>query len=220
MATVADARKQLVEKWLPSDFDTRAAIENDPDIKLTYCGYMLFLSKDLRHSPITAGTTGRNEYKRAVKRVATDMITRGKAFARLIEDILPEHVRLSIHRSTGLTKLSFPLVPQPGHFSMTPWHCSVAVTCNGDFKTEHAHSVRPHYDLMYKDGQPWCFRDRSEAWDWPGVEFEFFYPRGVRVVARETDKNGERMKLGKEEMKRLERFGRGFKTVIPIGFEI
>lgn len=39
---------------------------------------MLFLAKDLRHSAITAGITGKNDYKRVVKRVAHDMITRGK----------------------------------------------------------------------------------------------------------------------------------------------
>lgn len=39
---------------------------------------MLFLSKDLRHSPITKDSTGKNDYKRIVKRVATDMIIRGK----------------------------------------------------------------------------------------------------------------------------------------------
>lgn len=41
---------------------------------------------------------------------------------------------LSIHRSIGLQKTSFPLVPQPDHFSMTPWHCCIAVTHKGEFK--------------------------------------------------------------------------------------
>lgn len=39
-----------------------------------------------RHSPITAGIVGKNEYKRVVKQVAQDMITRGK-------------VRISFHNS-------------------------------------------------------------------------------------------------------------------------
>lgn len=55
---------------------------------------------------------------------------------------------LSIHRSIGLQKTSFPLVPQPDHFSMTPWHCCIAVTHKGEFKTAHAVSLREEYDLI------------------------------------------------------------------------
>ena len=176
------------------------------------------LTKTHRHSPITAGVTGRNEYKRIVKRVATDMITRGKAFARLIEDIHPDCVRLSIHPSSGLTKLSFPLVPQPDHFSMTPWHCSIGVSASGRFITDHASNLRQNHDLVYKNGQPYCFRDRSEIWNWEGVDFEFFFPRGVKVIAKPVTEGQKQPKLGPADYKRLMTLGKGFSSVITSGF--
>lgn len=213
LATVKETREMLVARYLDPGFNCDNAIAHDRDINLTYCGYMLFLAKDLRHSPITKGISGKNEYKRVVKQVARDMITRGKAFATLIDVILPTHVRLSIHRSTGLHKLSFPLVPQPLHFSMTPWHCCIAVTSRGEFRTAHATDLRDEYDLVERNGQPWCFRDRSKVWRWEGVEFDFFYPRGVVVRAVR-----EGMMLGKEEGRRLRTLEKGFRTVIVKGF--
>jgi len=218
LSQVDQSRTELMEKYLPPDFDVRDAILTEVDINLTYCGYMLFLSKDLRHSPVTAGITGKNEYRRKVKQVAEMMMIRGKAFAAVIEAKMPEHVRLSIHRSTGLNKLSFPLVPQPNHFSMTPWHCSLTVTSKGEFRTAHASEVRGSYDLIEQHGRPYYFRDRSDVWKWDiPVEFEFFYPRGVYV--RPVLAEGETTPvLGPKELVKLKQLGKGFSTVIPVGF--
>lgn len=80
---VEESRKKLMEKYLPQGFDARDAILNDVDINLTYCGYIMFLNKDLRYSPVTANVTTKGEYKRTVKRVANDMITRGKVCSYL-----------------------------------------------------------------------------------------------------------------------------------------
>ncbi|KKY17697.1 putative pyoverdine dityrosine biosynthesis [Phaeomoniella chlamydospora] len=95
LETVGSTRDTLVEKFLDPTFIATDAIEEDRDINLTYCGYLKFLAKDLRHSPVTAGIVGKNEYRRVVKRVAQDMITRGKAFAAAIEYALPDHSALT-----------------------------------------------------------------------------------------------------------------------------
>lgn len=71
-------RDTLMQKFLDPTFIVTDLIDQDTDYNLTYCGYLRFLATDLRHSPITAGIEGKNEYKRVVKRVAQDMITRGK----------------------------------------------------------------------------------------------------------------------------------------------
>src|ERR1700761_5998160 len=49
LATVASTRELLVSRYLDPKFDFREALESDPDITLTYCGYMLFLKKDLKY---------------------------------------------------------------------------------------------------------------------------------------------------------------------------
>ena len=171
-----------------------------------------------------------------------------QAFAALLIDLKPNYVRLSIHPSTGKKKLSFPLVPQKDHFSMTPWHCSTCVNSRtGEFKTAHAQAVKNHYDLIEKDGRAYYFRDKSEVWNWGrDVEFEFFYPGGVRVVAKsggnggvgegngkEIDGDGEKgigkegegnlgkkPRLGKEEMEKVRLLAKKFKTVVVLGFDV
>lgn len=125
---------------------------------------------------------------------------------------------LSIHRSIGLQKTSFPLVPQPDHFSMTPWHCCIAVTHKGEFKTAHAVSLREEYDLISHKGQPYYFRDRDEVWNWNfPVEFGFFYPRGVYVKAVSSEGEGL-PRLGAKEMEKVKKLRKGFQTVIVLGF--
>lgn len=167
---------------------------------------------------MTEGVESKGEYKRKTKQVAERMITRGKAFARLIESQLPEYVRLSIHRSTGRNKLSFPLIPQPDHFSMTPWHCSVMVTAKGRFCTAHAYQARKSADVVEQGGRPYYFRDRSDVWEWDvPVDFEFFYPRGVYVRPKLAE--GESApKFGEKELVKVKQLSKGFSPVIPLGF--
>lgn len=53
----------------------------------------MFLEKDLRYSSVTAGATSNRDYKRAIKRVAAEIITRGKAYAAVVKTALPYYVR-------------------------------------------------------------------------------------------------------------------------------
>lgn len=101
---------------------------------------------------------------------------------------------------------------------MTPWHCSIAAVATGEFRTVHAVSVRPHYDVVSKNGRPYYFRDRSQMWDWEGVDFEFFYPRGIKVIAKPVAEGESPIKLGPAEYKRLVTIGKGFSPVITSGF--
>ncbi|KAK4061987.1 uncharacterized protein Triagg1_10150 [Trichoderma aggressivum f. europaeum] len=215
---VDESRRMLVEKYTPKGFDAREAIANDPDIKLTYNGYIKLLNRDLRYSPVTANDTTEEEYKQTVERVASDLITRGKAYAAIIDDNFPDHIRLSIHRSTGNNKLSFPLIPQPDGSSMTPWHCSVAVTSEGQFRTALAIDLRESFDVIEQDGRPYYFRDRSDVWKWDvPVEFEVFYPKGLYIRAKATE--GEAApRIGPNELAKIEQLRTGFSPVIPMGF--
>ncbi|KAF7916465.1 uncharacterized protein EAE97_012125 [Botrytis byssoidea] len=169
LSLVDECRKQLMERYLPAGFDARDELLQNQDANSTYCGYIIFLTKDLQYNTkISTDNAGEEvkrpvsgqEYRRRVKRVALDMITRGKAFAAVIESQMPNYVRLSIHRSTGLTKLSFPLIPQEDSFSKTPWHTCVLVTASGQFRTEHAVDLREKHELVYKNGRPYFFREK------------------------------------------------------------
>jgi hypothetical protein len=77
-----------------------------------------------------------------------------------------------------------PLIPQADSFSMTPWHCAVAVDARGRFSTAHAADLRDNYELVRSrdDGRPYFFREKTPLFDWDAdVEFEHLYGGGVVV---------------------------------------
>lgn len=72
-------RRELCAKFAPKDFDAREAVRNDKDTCMTYRGYIKFLTKDLRYSPL--GLQFANEkrkFKDAIEKLALQMIYRGK----------------------------------------------------------------------------------------------------------------------------------------------
>jgi hypothetical protein len=107
-----------------------------------------------------------------------------KSFTKLLEDKCPEYVRLSVHPSSGAEKLSVPLLVQEnGGFPKTPWHCTVAVAINGSYLAVHSKEVRGTHNLVFRDGQPYFYREKSTLWDWDdlAVDFEPQYPAGLLV---------------------------------------
>ncbi|KAG9195582.1 hypothetical protein G6011_00703 [Alternaria panax] len=176
------SRSELMSRYADLDFDASDCIKNDPDYKLTYDGYAKFLKKDLAFSRLRQDTASGRKWRTLVHNTAKAMIARGVAFAALIREKYPDHVRLSIHPSTGLTKISMPLIPQHDSFSMTPWHCAVAVDVHGKFRTSHAATLREDHDLVFKNGRPYCFRERSPLYLWDAkVEFSHLYGGGLIV---------------------------------------
>ncbi|KAL9595341.1 MAG: hypothetical protein Q9219_006495 [cf. Caloplaca sp. 3 TL-2023] len=181
-------RRELVARFAPRNFDSHAAVVEEEDTRMTYRGYIKFLTKDLMYTKLATDTMNmpnpKKRYKEAIETLAYQMITRGKAFAAAIEDKCGDYVRLSIHPSSGKTKLSVPLIPPPaGGQLMTPWHSSVAVGVDGTFRTVHAANVRETHDLIYQDGRPYYFREKSPLFDFGDlkVEFEHLYPGGLII---------------------------------------
>ncbi|KAI4172377.1 MAG: hypothetical protein LQ343_003636 [Gyalolechia ehrenbergii] len=181
-------RRELVARFGPRNFDSHAAVLDEEDTRMTYRGYIKFLTKDLMYTKMAmeaqSQPSPKRRYKEAIENLAYQMITRGKAFAAAIEENCANYVRLSIHPSSGKTKLSVPLIPPPpGGQLMTPWHSSVAVGADGTFRTVHAATVRDTHDLVYQDGRPHHFRERSPLYDLgeTKVDFEHLYPCGLII---------------------------------------
>ncbi|MCJ1389440.1 hypothetical protein MMC18_002297 [Xylographa bjoerkii] len=178
-------RRELIAKFSPKNFDSRESVREDKDTCLTYRGYIKFLTKDLKYSPL--GMEFANEkrkYKDAIEKLAYDMILRGKIFAAAVNAKCGNFVRLSIHPSVGQTKLSVPLIPPPKGFPlMTPWHSSVLVGLDGSFRTVHADEGRVSHDIIMRDGKPYHFREKSDLWDFgmTKVTFEHLYPCGLII---------------------------------------
>lgn len=66
---------------------------------------------------------------------------------------------------------------------MTPWHSSIAVGVDGSFKTVHAEEVRETHDLIYRNGLPYFFRERSDLYNFGDMklELEHLYPCGLII---------------------------------------
>ncbi|KAL8660011.1 MAG: hypothetical protein Q9202_006837 [Teloschistes flavicans] len=180
-------RNDLLARYLPEDFNVDAHIAKDADTTLTYRGYIKFLETDL-------ATMGEERTKSQMKNhfeaTAKKMIVRGKAFATAIARSLSNHIRLSIHPSTEQSKLSMSIIPQTGR-SVTPWHGALIRAVDGSITMSHAASVSAltHELIFDKQGRPSYFRERSDLFDWPGmdVDFNYIYPTGIVVTPRDSN---------------------------------
>lgn len=74
-------RRELVARYTPKDFDSHVAVQEEEDIRMTYRGYIKFLTKDLMYSKLADAQDQQNpkkRYKEAIESLAYQMITRGK----------------------------------------------------------------------------------------------------------------------------------------------
>lgn len=155
----------------------------DANKELTYRGYLKFLELDLVSTyPIGADRT-KSRFKRGVQAIAKCMLKRGDAFARAVRDRFPDHVRLSIHPSTGEDKISINILPVSQ--TLTPWHNTVAFKTDGTMLAGNRSmfETMEEMELVYEAGEPSYFRERSEWYDWGAkeVEFEPLYPSGLAI---------------------------------------
>lgn len=139
-----------------------------------------------------------------------------QTFAKVVRERFPEHVRLSIHPSSGKEKIYVPLIPQ-NSFSMTPWHTAVAVNVRGNFKTAHVEDLRKSHDLVIKDGKPTFFRERSPLFKWNiEVEFTHRYGRSLLITKRGPSKES----IGASDQAKLMALAMMHKAVELRGFDL
>ncbi|KAL4945553.1 hypothetical protein BDV06DRAFT_26603 [Aspergillus oleicola] len=216
-------RRELILRFGDPTFDPRAAIRSDMDVCSTYRGYIRFLTKDLAHRFTSHSKRAREA---AITPIARDMISRGQVFAAAIRSQRGNYVRLSIHPSKNSRKLSIPLIPneQTTGIGHTPWHSCIAVGADGSYHTTHADQVRDTHDLVYKNGHPYCFRERSELFDWKAdgldVQFEYLYPCGViiRPLPNSTEGETEPPSIRRIPMQKVRKLSANMSPVILRGF--
>ncbi|GFG02326.1 spore wall maturation protein DIT1 [Aspergillus udagawae] len=215
-------RRELMYRFEDRSFDADTAIRNDNDTCLTYRGYIKFLTKDLAPQMDTQYTSKKARAAH-IAQTARSMIVRGKMFAAAIKANRADYVRLSIHESNGAKKLSISLVPQVrGALGYTPWHSSIAVGADGTFRTVHAEDVRETHDLVYKNGQPYYFREKSKLFDWVEdglrVKFEHLYPCGLVIRPSDVDDSRPPPSIRDLPMHKVRQLSTGLSPVILRGF--
>lgn len=215
-------RRELMFRFEDPNFDATKAIKTDNDTCLTYRGYIKFLTKDLAHQD-DAQFSSKKARERHIAETARAMIVRGKMFAAAIRANRSDYVRLSIHESAGEKKLSISLIPQKrGALGFTPWHASVAVGVDGSFRTVHAEDVRDTHDLVYKNGQPYFFRERSDLFDWTAngvtVKFEHLYPCGLIIRPADVDDSRAPPSIADIPMDKVRKLSHHLSPIVLRGF--
>ncbi|QKX57701.1 uncharacterized protein TRUGW13939_04819 [Talaromyces rugulosus] len=160
--------------------------KRDPDSLRTYSQMSRFYEVDLKHTPVLKNLN-RTQGKVVTKKLARATMARSEAFTGLVLEALPNHVRLSVHASSGTVKLSFPLVPQGSNKASmfrVPWMSSIAVNVAGECQSVFSADVRDTHDLIYKNDKPWCYRERHPLFqfDSDNVVLEHIYPRGLAII--------------------------------------
>ncbi|KAM0511127.1 hypothetical protein ACHAPE_010216 [Trichoderma viride] len=163
VANATNFRRVLLNKYGKEDHDIDSEIAEKPDTLMTYRGYCRFLESDLQYIfPLQAGRTS-NGYKRSVKFLAKEMLLRGYAFAGAVKNAFPDHLRLSIHQSTGEHKLSMALLNSKTGFT-TPWHCSIALMADGEWESAPMGYYKndPTMEVVEEDGRPSYFKQKVQ----------------------------------------------------------
>ncbi|KAF5670104.1 ABC transporter [Fusarium heterosporum] len=159
VANATNFRRTLFNVYCrDGDIDIDREIATNPDTLMTYKGYSRFLKSDLQY--IFGAPRGGVRYRKDVKYLAKQMLVHGYAFAGAVKARFPNHLRLSIHQSTGEHKISLSLLNTKSGFT-TPWHCSVALMADGewlsglmiDFKADRL------LELVEEDGRPSYFKE-------------------------------------------------------------
>lgn len=83
-----------------------------------------------------------------------------QAFAGAVRFSFPNHLRLSIHKSTGEHKISMSLLNTKTGFT-TPWHCSVALMADGEWISAMMSDFKkdPRLEIIYENDRPSYFRE-------------------------------------------------------------
>ncbi|KAH6957910.1 Pyoverdine/dityrosine biosynthesis protein-domain-containing protein [Ilyonectria sp. MPI-CAGE-AT-0026] len=162
VANATNFRRYLLNKYGKDDLDIDHEIATKPDTLMTYRGYRRFLESDLQHVFPAGNGRSVKAYKKNVKFLAKEMLIRGYAFAGAVKSAFPDHLRLSIHQSTGEHKVSMSLLNTKTGFT-TPWHCSVAMMADGEWISSPMGDFKDDskFEVISEDGRPSYFKEKA-----------------------------------------------------------
>ncbi|KAK5996382.1 Threonyl-tRNA synthetase [Cladobotryum mycophilum] len=160
--TIGQCREMIKDQFCAGEDEIRWLVNNDPDSRLTFTGFKAFCKVDMDNTPMKKQAVSQKAYMKEIASLALNMMARSEGFGKLIRAKMPNHIRLSIHPSSGAVKLSICLIPQPaGSVARSPWMSCVAVGKDGMKYTAHTKDVRATHNLVLKDGMPWLYRERA-----------------------------------------------------------
>lgn len=189
VANASKNRSALVNTYGRVDWDPSKEISENEDTCMTYRGYIKFLQTDLQHVYPAGEMRSNKSFKTGIEYIAKQMLKRGQAFAHAVRENFTDHVRLSIHNSTGENKLSISALPTVSPTFTTPWHCSVAFDLDGTLRSGHRadFDADEAYDLVYENGRPSYYRHKDltalVTWEKAPITASPIYPGGMLLTA-------------------------------------
>ncbi|PPQ79921.1 hypothetical protein CVT24_003765 [Panaeolus cyanescens] len=222
VSSATDFRRALLNNFSRADFDPDQAISTSEDTCLTYRGYIKFLETDLRFIyPVGPGRS-KSQFKRGVEYIAKQMLRRGDAFARAVREKFPDHLRLSIHPSTGRSKLSISLLPTQSQWT-TPWHCAIGVKLDGTITTapREIFDSDTTFELVLDiEGRPHYYREKTDLLMWDQslrkrvVRCDPLYPCGLLIYPAEK----ERLSIEDVDARKVRRLAELNSPIVLRGF--
>ncbi|KAL9618951.1 MAG: hypothetical protein Q9160_006415 [Pyrenula sp. 1 TL-2023] len=149
VASASNFRRALLNQFGNDTIDVRREIAEKEDTRLTYCGYKRFLESDLQEI-----------FPRGNERSNSNVVS-SQAFAAAVQQNFPDHLRLSIHQSTGANKISVSLLPTDTSYT-TPWQCCIAERSDGSVTSgpRGEFEADAKYEVIRIDGRPALFREK------------------------------------------------------------
>ncbi|KAH7108957.1 putative pyoverdine/dityrosine biosynthesis protein [Dactylonectria macrodidyma] len=185
VANASNFRRALLNSFSRPDWSWEEARQSE-DVCMTYRGYIKFLQLDLENVyPLKEDRT-KSKYKQGIEYIAKQMIVRGDAFANAVRAKYIDHIRLSIHPSTGASKLSLNLLPTDTFYT-TPWHFTIVFRLDGTTTTGPRAEFEKDdmLELIYENGHPSYYREKSDLLSWAeekgGITCEPIYPAGLTI---------------------------------------
>ncbi|KAI6445494.1 hypothetical protein MCOR22_004279 [Pyricularia oryzae] len=181
----AAIRSEFLDAYNDDLYDASLGISQSDDTCMTYRGYIRFLQTDLEHVLPLSDTRSKSQYKKEIEQTAKKMLHRGDAFARAIKTKFGgDCIRLSIHPSTGSTKIPVSPLPTDGIYT-TLWHCTIAFRLDGTVSTAPRSTFEGDATLeLVQDAQgvPSYFCEKTDLLSWGGnkggIVAEPIYPSG------------------------------------------
>ncbi|KAJ5302222.1 hypothetical protein PENANT_c008G06619 [Penicillium antarcticum] len=148
------------------------------------------------------------------------MLQRGKAYATLLESAAPSAIRLSIHESNNVGKITVDLFPPATNPDfITPWHGAIALLPDASLRMVDASTIDMNEFEVVNNaaGHPWLLRAKCDLFNWPGMEVDFepLFPCGMQVRPKEG--HGP-FKFEDVDMKRVRRLALSSAPLLLRGF--
>lgn len=153
-------REELMIVYGESLLSIKSRAKKQKEITVMYQGITRFLHEDFLGLDEFKNSS-RAQIQKLAKSVSYRVIQRSNAWSRLLEQVYPHSLRLSIHPQYRVSsKIGIHMIPTNDCWR-TPWH-SVAVKRNGMIYLEKRSNINENRSrLLFENGRPYYYKEEE-----------------------------------------------------------